>query len=151
MTDHIDQPNRELDLLVAEKVMGLIPCDQWTENNLGSAGGPALWKHCKHDNCYSTLEISSLLGTIGGCPRYSSKIQETWEVVRRMRSSGYDLTLESGNGGQEWFAVFHPSASTATEAPVNQDPPRSSGASAETAVGLAAINAISIIGAIESA
>jgi hypothetical protein len=29
MTDHADQPNRESDLLVAERVMGLIPPLKW--------------------------------------------------------------------------------------------------------------------------
>jgi hypothetical protein len=34
--------DRELDVLVAERVMGLVPCDGWRRINLGSAGGPAM-------------------------------------------------------------------------------------------------------------
>jgi hypothetical protein len=119
--------------------MGLIPCDQWTKMNFGSAGGPALLKNCDHENCYSTLEIGSIHGTIGGCPRYSSKINSAWEVVRRMQSSGYDLTLESGGGGEEWFASFRPSVPAASRGAANEGDARSSSASAETAICLAAM------------
>jgi hypothetical protein len=139
MTDFNSQSNRELDVLVAEKVMGLIPCDQWTEMNFGSAGGPALLKNCDHENCYSTLEIGSIHGTIGGCPHYSSKIHSAWEVVRRMQSSGYDLTLESGGGGEEWFASFRPSVPAAGGDAANEGAARSSSGSAETAICLAAM------------
>jgi hypothetical protein len=61
------------------------------------------------------------------------------------------LTLESGGGGQEWFASFRSSVSTATEPSVNEGVLRSSGASVETAICLAAVKTLSTIGDIESA
>lgn len=72
--------NREIDALVAEKVMGLIPCDKWTPINLGSAGGPALLKNCQHDNCYPATRLNDW---VGGCPEYSTDIAAAWQVVER--------------------------------------------------------------------
>ena len=60
-----------LNLWVAQEI-GLISCDEWEETNFGSAGGPALIKHCEHNNCYSTKKIGSVFGTVGGCPPYST-------------------------------------------------------------------------------
>ena len=140
MTNQTDQPDRELDLLVAEKVMKLIPCDRWTETNLGSAGGPALMKNCDHENCYSTLEIGSAFGTIGGCPRYSSKIHLAWEVVKHMLSEGFDLSLESEGNGEMWAADFRATALMSIEE-ITQDPPGCSSNSVEKAICLAALKA----------
>jgi hypothetical protein len=46
---------RELDELVAERVMGLVPCDNWKQ--VGSAGGPAMVREC-----HLTLPASELYG-----------------------------------------------------------------------------------------
>ena len=143
MMDVKNQFDRELDLLVAEKVMKIVSCDMWTETNLGSAGGPALLKNCFHESCYSTLEIGSLLGTIGGCPRYSSQINIAWEVVHRMNSLGYELTLISGNGGEEWFACFRKITIHGTEPPNNTSDVQKSRGSAAKAICLAALRALS--------
>ena len=148
MTNNAIQPNDELDHLVAEKVMGRIPCDRWTEMNFGSAGGPVLRKNCDHENCYSTLEIGSIHGTIGGCPRYSSKIHLAWEVVKHLQSQGYDLMLESLRSGEEWSAIFIPSAAAATGASSYEGLARSSSSSAETAICLAAMKTLDVQGTV---
>lgn len=127
MTDKISPANRELDELVAEKVMGLIPCDQWTEFGLGSAGGDVLRKNCAHENCYSTREIHSVHGTIGGCPPYSTKIHAAWEVVRRLQARGYAFQLEAN--GEEWSASFPPAEKCSSD-------------SAERAICLAALKTL---------
>ena len=145
MIDFNDRSDRELDLLVAEKVMRLVSCDMWTETNLGSLGGPALLKNCFHENCYSTLEIGSLLGTIGGCPRYSSQINIAWEVVRRMNSLGYELMLISCNTGEEWFASFRTATPVVSESPVNESDAQKSRGEAARAICLAALRALSAI------
>lgn len=75
----------QIDELIAEKVMGLIPCNEWTPINLGSAGGPALLKNCHHTNCYPTVRNAD----VGGCPKYSTNIKSAWEVINRFRQ-GFD-------------------------------------------------------------
>lgn len=141
MTNQTDQPDRELDLFIAEKVMKLIPCDRWTEMNFGSAGGPALRQNCDHENCYSTLEVGSIHGTIGGCPHYSSKIHLAWEVVKRMLSEGFDLRLESAGNGEVWTADFRATALMSIIEEITQDPPGCSSSSVEKAICLAALKA----------
>lgn len=78
--------DRNLDALVAQQVMNLVPCAGWEVTNFGSAGGPALLKKCSHpaDACYSTVTTGSVYGTIGGPARYSTDIRAAWRVVDRM-------------------------------------------------------------------
>ena len=76
---------REMDALVAEKVMGLAPCDAWSPVNFGSAGGPAMWldKPCGHDGkCYPTPSEHPFSGPL----HYSTSIAAAWEVVERLRA-----------------------------------------------------------------
>jgi hypothetical protein len=88
MTDDSLKAGRALDELVAQKVMGLVPCDQWTPFNFGSAGGPALQKNCAHDHCYPTVQLDSVMGPVGGCPRYSSDIRAVYQVEERIKDLG---------------------------------------------------------------
>lgn len=83
------EAGRELDALIAEKVMDLVPCEAWEYINFGSAGGPALVNaNCIHGQgrrCYPTTEIGggvSLQG-IGGPPHYSTDIAAAWEIVEK--------------------------------------------------------------------
>lgn len=96
---------RELDLFVAQQVMGLIPCNKWTSLNLGSAGGPAFQKNCAHENCYPAAEQGSALGRVGGCPQYSTKIALAWQVVEHLRQKGFEFALDS-RGGNPYWAEF---------------------------------------------
>lgn len=84
------EAGRELDELIAQKVMGMVPCDQWETFNFGSAGGPALAKRCDHpsDTCYPTTVLSSVAGPVGGCPAFSRDVEAAWRVWGRLRSSG---------------------------------------------------------------
>ena len=96
---------RELDLLMAEKVLGLIACDKWTLINLGSAEGPAFKKNCEHENCYPASEQDSALGQMGGCPQLSTSIEAAWKVVEHMRRKGFEFALDS-KGGDPYWAEF---------------------------------------------
>lgn len=96
---------RELDLLVAEKVMSLVPCDNWRPINFGSAGGPAFQKDCEHENCYPASERGSAHGRMGGCPQYSTNITLAWQVVEHLRKQGLEFTIDS-RGGDPYWAEF---------------------------------------------
>ncbi len=86
---------REMDALVAEKVMELHPCDKWTPINFGSAGGPMLRKNCEHENCYSVYERKVMLGIIGGPREYSTSIAAAAEVLEALRKKTCCLSLYS--------------------------------------------------------
>ena len=79
------EPGPDLDRLVAEKVLGLVPCDGWEPVNLGSAGGPALMKTCQHtpDSCHSTKDHYQ----VSGLPRFSTELAPAWRVWEYLRHS----------------------------------------------------------------
>jgi hypothetical protein len=68
-----------LDAAIAERVMGLQPCDAWERINLGR-GGFALQKRCQHSNCYPRPK----LGLVGGPPWYSTDIATAMAVFEAM-------------------------------------------------------------------
>lgn len=76
----------ELDAIIAEKVMGLEPCDNWRPINLGSAGGPAMMKECAPaHNCYPRSRPST----------YSSNIHAAWSVVEHLaQERGWEVTIK---------------------------------------------------------
>lgn len=82
--------DEELAKEIAHKVMGLVPCDQWTYMNFGSAGGAALRKNCHHENCYPTQELGSILGKIGGIPDYLGN----WNMTMKVREKIGDMDIE---------------------------------------------------------
>ena len=85
---------RELDALVAERVMG------WTGIERHIRGGIAMppWP--------SGLDpVTSAYRTI---PRYSTSIADAWLVVERMREKGYSLTLMAPFGDFGAVAAFVP-------------------------------------------
>lgn len=104
----------ELDALVAEKVMGIVPCGDWEPINFGSGGGPAVMKRCGHPRgtCYSTVVYGG-----GGCPRYSTEIRYAWEVVEKLRELGYAVSVfcypdpVGPTGGGWWVSVDRPDSS----------------------------------------
>jgi hypothetical protein len=96
---------RELDLLVAESVMGQFACAEWTPLNFGSAGGPAFRKDCAHEDCYPASERGSALGRVGGCPGYSTRLNVAWRVVERLRARGFSFALASA-GEAEYQVEF---------------------------------------------
>lgn len=100
-----------MDRAVAE-ALGLIACDDWEPINFGSAGGPALIKKCSHDECYPAQMLGSVMGPVGGCPRYSTDLGiamiHVWPALKRLCKDGGhdypDLTFES-DGRVVCFAV----------------------------------------------
>lgn len=84
------EAGRELDALVAEKVMRLSPCDAWQMFRWTMNGGE--WIHrneiCQYDNkCYPAQN----------CPYYSTDITAAWEVVVKMENDDYWWTAEDVN------------------------------------------------------
>lgn len=72
---------REMDALVAQLIMGLIPCEKWYYANFGAGGGPVSVKGpCNHDNCYPASERLPF----GGPRHYSTDIAAAWEVLEEM-------------------------------------------------------------------
>ncbi len=71
----INDENRELDALVAEKVMNLKPCSSWKEIYGGWLAGEC-WMHEgePHDNCFN----------VESPPKFSTEISWTWEVVEKI-------------------------------------------------------------------
>lgn len=118
---------QDLDALIAQRVMGLVPCADWEVTNFGSAGGPALLKKCEHpaDTCYPTVTTGSIYGTIGGPRRYSADIRAAWQVVERilaiprefrlerLAAPGWRVGTRSARGSRRWAWV---TAETAPEA-----------------------------------
>lgn len=105
--------DRDLDLAVATEIMEMVPCSKWRAANMGSAGGPVLFKECAHeaDGCYPTRT----LGSVGGIPPFSSKMDRALEVADRVsgrwRAQGFLLaTMRDGRKG--WFAAFFRPSST---------------------------------------
>ena len=96
--------SRDLDLIVAQRVMGLVPCPDWEVTNFGSAGGPALMKKRNHpaDRCFPTVTTSSIYGTIGGPRRYSTDIRAAWELVEHLlayfQPAGFRAEFTQGSG-----------------------------------------------------
>lgn len=74
MTDNSNL-NPELDALVAEKVMKLMPCSNWKETYGGWLAGEC-WMHEgeHHENCFN----------IKAPPRYSSQMNWAWKVVEKI-------------------------------------------------------------------
>ena len=96
-------PGRELDALVAERVMGWVRCSAWQGANLGSAGGFVGMNHgCEHarGTCFPADDSVPW-------PHFSTDIAAAWEVVEKMRKDGWGMTVDSlGFPGEEWRAWF---------------------------------------------
>lgn len=85
---------RELDVIVAEEVMALRSCNEWTHINLGSGGGPrllhgSLEKPGSDHDCYPALEY----GPLGGPRHYSTDISAAWEVIEKVQARALGWTL----------------------------------------------------------
>lgn len=103
MADERTDEQKQLDVDVAQKVMGLVPCDGWARMNFGSAGGPALRKECTHGDkeCYPTATFGGAFGSYHGTPAYSTEIKLAVETVEKMRERGFGWTICTHKDG--WF------------------------------------------------
>ena len=81
----------ELDALVAEKVMGLVPCTHWENINFGSAGGPHIMTTdgCSHlvdgvrgAGCYPDPSLDLWFSA----RPYSTDIAAAWKVVEKLEA-----------------------------------------------------------------
>lgn len=99
MADATLQAGRELDALVAEKVMGLAP-EQW----------PFVCEVDKHDTagdvwCSDCQEETDKTARVP--LHYSTDISAAWQVVERLHEKGYALTLHNEpdeDAGYTWGA-----------------------------------------------
>ena len=103
------EAGRELDALVAEKVMGLSK-DDWDP--------PCFWQHST-DDC----EKDSVIGWMGWCyncgtmvaevgvePRYySTDIAAAWEVLEKLHGKFYDIHITNdceGHTADAWYVTL---------------------------------------------
>lgn len=96
----------ELDALVAEKVMGLVPCEHWTILHHGGLSGAAYWlqsgscpTHGGHpeepQSCYPREQ----------CCQYSTNIQAAWQVLESLKDWRFSLHGPCDEVPQ-WCATF---------------------------------------------
>lgn len=90
------KPGRELDALVAEKVMGWKGCDStetWVRWEHGDPGDE--WTNIDKEWCRGAGHPPTPhFGTVP-IPRYSVKIDDSWKVVEKLRKTHCCLTLKS--------------------------------------------------------
>lgn len=91
------QAGRDLDALVAEKVMGLIPIQETFESH-HNGDAVTVTKWC--------LEDGNQIGEYGFCPRYSTSIEAAWEVVRKMGMVLIENSGEAFGQPDEWNVQF---------------------------------------------
>ena len=96
---------REMDALVAEKVMEAKPCDKWVRFNTRSM---VKFNECEHAVCFPPME---------GPPHYSTKISAAWEVVEKMDLLAFGMLGQNKNGewavwnnGEDELPIFDPTA-----------------------------------------
>lgn len=119
--------DRELDALVAEKVIGLLLWD------------PALSfvKPCwiKQKNDVPTL---SEIGAGISLPHYSTDISAAWEVVENMKTRGFDYELSGCSSEEGGIAIFQPCPED------TKDRFRGDAPTISRAICLAALNAVGV-------
>lgn len=101
-------PGRELDALVAEKVMGQVPCSGWRYASLGSAGGPvAMGTACEHEagRCYPAYG-STGVDAVEGPLRYSTDIAAAWAIVDHLLTTKVADKFDVSYDGAFWDAHF---------------------------------------------
>jgi len=86
---------REMDALIAEKVMDSVPCNAWEIHNSRSW---VLADSCGHKSCFPKES---------GPPCYSTLISAAWEVVEKMVSNGYQFVVNGGKHDYSWGAKRH--------------------------------------------
>ena len=69
------KPGRELDTLIAEKVLGMVPCDEW---KMIHHGFPMVNGGCEHASCYPRERPA----------RYSISREAAFQVIDYLRNSG---------------------------------------------------------------
>jgi hypothetical protein len=118
------EAGRELDALVATKVMG-VPLESMCERFLRGRCDGERWTHCGacgstgHGNCYGLFAGGRVWGSDGlgevqvpcadncGAPHYSTYIAAAWKVVEKMAERGYSAqVIQSGNEDFAWVHFY---------------------------------------------
>ncbi len=90
------KPGKELDILISEKVLNLVPCDAW-KIQCYDVDGPTYFKDtCSHGNsgCYPE-----------GSPfGYSTSMDAAWQVLEKLHEDTDDWTLVSTATKGRWLA-----------------------------------------------
>jgi hypothetical protein len=119
---------RDLDRLIAEQVMGLAPCEQWTTISLGSGGGPAMTTYgmdCPHvvGTCYPA--VPGLVAPGNGPAPYSTNIAVAWQVVEKI--SAGDFAFRLSGKADRWRAFFGGPLGVGRDGPARDLPGRAPG------------------------
>ena len=92
---------REMDALIAEKVMGLKPCTKWVQAAGGSLSQIHISTNCDvppPDECYDVQGA--------WIKKYSTSIEAAWEVFERIESTSRNLH-QYGESKKEWGCGFY--------------------------------------------
>jgi hypothetical protein len=89
---------RELDALVAQKVMGLSPCDAWKEDmDLGPRYWAeklcGTWESPSSHECYP--KDTKIQDLEGGLSYYSTSIEAAWGVVEKLSHLPFCLNMNT--------------------------------------------------------
>jgi hypothetical protein len=84
--------DRELDALVAEKVMGWRRFDTF----LDQAHTRPVTKWVRPDRQHPS-----------DCPKFGADIAAAWQAVEQMKVAGYEFTIEYFQQAQTWWAYFY--------------------------------------------
>ena len=99
MTTASDLPaGRELDALVAEKVMG------WTFQTFPEGACPEVRHWHRTSPIPEERSPEWAASFIGACPRFSTDLAAAWTVVEKLR--GCDQWPEIGATGRSWYCEF---------------------------------------------
>ncbi len=114
------KPGRELDALVAEKVMGFKPCS----DPIGKCDAA----HMSPPLCWDGSELKP----------YSTNISAAWEVVEKVSLLGWERALGKTRDG-EWCTLYHDLLDSDHRCDFS-----TRGESAPHAICLAALNAVGV-------
>jgi hypothetical protein len=90
---------REMDALIAEKVMGWIYSDSWEQLVPSGHADPPIWSDWEWDIEELTY-VKHPINMMGGVsyrgdkpyiPEYSTNISAAWKIVEKMINDGYDI------------------------------------------------------------
>ena len=100
----ITEAGRELDALVAEKVMGLPDVGRYSREDMRSLE----WTHYGkngdvHDFYYLLDEDNNPRWSV---PRYSTSIAAAWEVVEKLTGDDGDFSFKLHNYDCDWEATY---------------------------------------------
>lgn len=118
------KPGRELDALIAEKVMGLEVISAPARYlEIAERGGDFFGRSfvttvlC-HNETFSRQGPGR---TISVVPQYSTSINAAWQVVERLKTEGYYIKLHNAESQKKWFAMVIPPQDVMSEFLAEED------------------------------